>query len=60
MIITPMSTVVKGVDRFVSDPTLTGEIAEISGDTVTLRRPHEYVDEATKTNLEKFWELGYA
>lgn len=60
MIITPMSTLVKGVAQFVSDPSLTGQIAEIHGDSVTLRPPHDYVDEDSKKNLENFWNLGYA
>lgn len=60
MIITPMSTLVKGVAQFISDPRLSGEIAEIHGDSVTLRPPHDYVDEDSKKNLENFWNLGYA
>lgn len=60
MIITPMSTLVKGVAQFVSDSRLSGEIAEIHGGDVTLRPPHEYVDEDSKKNLENFWSLGYA
>lgn len=60
MIITPMSTLVKGVAQFISNPSLSGEIAEIHGDSVTLRPPHDYVDEDSKKNLENFWSLGYA
>ncbi|KAJ4414930.1 hypothetical protein N0V82_007643 [Gnomoniopsis sp. IMI 355080] len=60
MIITPMSTLVKGVAQFISDPHLSGEIAEIHGDSVTLRPPHEFVDEDSKKNLQNFWNLGYA
>lgn len=60
MVITPMSTLVKGVAQFVSDPSLSGEIAEIHGDSVTLRPPHEFVDEDSRKNLENFWSLGYA
>lgn len=60
MIITPMETLVRGVAQFVADPSLSGEIAEIHGDKVTLRPPHEYVDADTAKNLEVFWNLGYA
>ncbi|KAF3765623.1 putative short chain dehydrogenase/reductase [Cryphonectria parasitica EP155] len=60
MIITPMSTLVKGVVQLTSDPKLTGEVAEIHGDSVTLRPPHDYVDEDSRKNLENFWNLGYA
>lgn len=60
MIITPMSTLVKGVAQFINDSHLSGEIAEIHGDSVTLRPPHEYVDEDSKKNLQNFWSLGYA
>lgn len=60
MTITPMSTLVKGVAQFVSDPSLSGELAEIHGDSVTLRPPHAYVDEASRRNLANFEKLGYA
>lgn len=60
MVITPMSTLVKGVAQLISDSSLSGEIAEIHGDNVTLRPPHEYVDEDTRKNLENFERLGYA
>lgn len=60
MIITPMSTLTKGVAQLVSDPKLSGEVAEIHGTSVTLRPCHDYVDEDSKKNLENFWSLGYA
>lgn len=60
MIVTPMKTLVRGVAQFVADPSLSGEIAEIHGDKVTLRPPHEYVDEDTKKNIATFVGLGYA
>lgn len=60
MVITPMSTLVKGVAQLISDPSLSGEVAEIHGDSVTLRSPHEYVDEDSRKNLENFERLGYA
>ncbi|OIW35680.1 NAD(P)-binding protein [Coniochaeta ligniaria NRRL 30616] len=60
MIITPMETLIRGVSQFVADPSLSGEIAEIHGSKVTLRPPHEHVDEDSAKNLEVFANLGYA
>ncbi|EXJ73484.1 uncharacterized protein A1O5_03245 [Cladophialophora psammophila CBS 110553] len=60
MILTPMSTLTRGVQQLLSDPTLTGQIAEIHGDKFTLSQPPPYVDEDSGTNIETFWTLGYA
>ena len=60
MTITPMETLIRGVDQFLRDPTVSGAVAEIHGDEVTIRPPHEYVDEDSKKNIETFWDLGYA
>ncbi|KAH7020500.1 15-hydroxyprostaglandin dehydrogenase [Ilyonectria destructans] len=60
MIVTPMSTLTRGVANFIADPTLTGAVAEIHGPSVTLRDNYDYVDEDSKKNLETFWSLGYA
>ena len=60
MKITPMSTLTRGVAQLVADPSLTGRVAEIHGESVTFRGPPEWVDEDSKTNLEMFWTLGYA
>ncbi|EXJ77490.1 hypothetical protein A1O3_09716 [Capronia epimyces CBS 606.96] len=60
MIITPMSTLTRGVQQLVSDPSQTGQIAEIHGQSVTLREPLPYIDEDTGKNIETFWSLGYA
>lgn len=60
MIVTPMSTLTRGVANFIADPTLTGAVAEIHGPSVTLRDNYDYVDEDSKKNLETFWNLGYA
>ncbi|KAK4222147.1 hypothetical protein QBC38DRAFT_539751 [Podospora fimiseda] len=60
MIVTPMSTLIKGVEQLVNDESLSGEIAEIHGEKVTLRPAHEFVDEDTKKNIDTFWSLGYA
>ncbi|KAK6952791.1 hypothetical protein Daesc_005085 [Daldinia eschscholtzii] len=60
MIVTPQETLVKGIAQLVGDPNITGAVAEIHGDNVTMRPPPEYVDEATHANLETFWKLGVA
>jgi hypothetical protein len=60
MVVTPMSTLTRGVQQLVSDPSLSGQIAEIHGDHVTLSQPQSYVDEDTGKNIENFWSLGYA
>lgn len=60
MVVTPMSTLVRGVAQLLANPALNGEVAEIHGENVTLRPPHGFVDETSKTNLETFWSLGYA
>jgi hypothetical protein len=60
MIVTPMSTLTRGVQQLVSNPSLTGQIAEIHGQSVTLREPPAYADEDTGKNIETFWSLGYA
>ncbi|KAI1370531.1 NAD(P)-binding protein [Hypoxylon crocopeplum] len=60
MIVTPKSTLVKGVAQLVGDPSISGTVAEIHGESVTLRVHHDYVDDDTKANLETFWKLGFA
>ncbi|ROW17137.1 hypothetical protein VPNG_01351 [Cytospora leucostoma] len=63
MVVTPLSTLVDGVRKFVEDTSLNGELAEIHGrdpGKVTLRPPHEVVDEDSRKNLENFWRLGWA
>ncbi|KAJ5825357.1 hypothetical protein N7474_002495 [Penicillium riverlandense] len=60
MVLTPMSTAQKAVARFIEDPSLTGKVAELHGEHVTLADPPPYVDEDTGKNIETFWNLGYA
>ncbi|KAI1641548.1 putative short chain dehydrogenase/reductase [Daldinia loculata] len=60
MIVTPQETLIKGIAQLTGDPKINGSVAEIHGNSVTLRPPHEYVDEATHSNLETFWKLGVA
>ncbi|KAK5309314.1 hypothetical protein LTR93_012237 [Exophiala xenobiotica] len=59
MVLTPMSTLTQAVAEFVDNPTLSGQIAEIHGTSVTLAQPQAYVDEDTRKNMEMFWTLGY-
>lgn len=59
MILTPFSTLTRGVAQFLNDPSLTGAVAEIHGDQVTIRAPPDLVDEDTAKNLEEFWSLRY-
>lgn len=60
MILTPMETAIKGVERLVGDPSVTGKMAELHGEQVTFAEAPEYVDEDTGRNIETFWKLGYA
>lgn len=60
MIMTPMTTLVKAVDGFVSDPKRTGQVVEVHGDSVTVRNVYPYVDADSEYNLRHFWSLGYA
>lgn len=60
MILTPFETLTRGVGQFIDDPSITGAIAEIHGDYVTIRPLPEFVDEDSAKNLETFWNLGYA
>lgn len=60
MTVTPMETLVRAVDQFLADPSVSGAVAEVHGDRVTIRPPHEYVDKESGDNIETFWKLGYA
>ncbi|KAI0475199.1 15-hydroxyprostaglandin dehydrogenase [Xylariaceae sp. FL0804] len=60
MVITPKSTLIKGVVKFLDDPGLTGEVAEIHGECATIRPHHDIVDEDSRKNLAIFQSLGYA
>jgi len=60
MTVTPMETLVRAVDQFLADPSVSGTVAEVHGDRVTIRPPHEYVDKESGDNIETFWRLGYA
>ena len=45
MVVTPIKTLIRGVDQFLADPSVSGEAAGIHGDKVTIRPHHEYVNE---------------
>jgi hypothetical protein len=60
MILTPMSVLVDAIREFVTNPTMSGVTAEISGEKFTLRDPPEMVDDITRKNFDAFWSLGYA
>ncbi|KAJ5203785.1 uncharacterized protein N7498_004664 [Penicillium cinerascens] len=51
MILTPMSTAAKAVAQLVGDETLTGRVAELHGEHVTLAEPPAYVDEDTDQDI---------
>lgn len=57
MVITPMDTLIRGVALFIDDPTLTGQVAEIHGDSVTIRSHHDFADEDSKNNIDMFWKV---
>ncbi|KAI3325453.1 NAD(P)-binding protein [Xylariaceae sp. AK1471] len=59
MVVTPPSTLIKGVERLLNDTSLNGQVAEIHGESVTLRPPHEVVDEDSRHNLGEFTRFGY-
>ncbi|KAK0724836.1 hypothetical protein B0H67DRAFT_641334 [Lasiosphaeris hirsuta] len=58
MVVTPMSTLIRGVADFIADPSLTGQVAEIHGSSVTIRLQHEFVDKDTEHNIEMFWDFA--
>lgn len=60
MTITPMSTLISAIQEFATNESLSGIIAEVSGEKFTIRSPPEFVDEISKKNLDAFWALGYA
>ncbi len=60
MRLTPMSTLIDGVRELVSNHSLIGVVAEISGEKYTFREPPEFVDAMTRENFETFWRLGCA
>lgn len=60
MTITPMSTLINAVQELVTNESLSGVTAEVSGEKFTFRDPVEFVDEISRKNMDAFWALGYA
>ncbi len=60
MTITPMSTLTRGIEQILGDPSLTGQVAEIHGEKVTIRAHQEYMDKESEMNIAMFSMLGYA
>ncbi|CEI41642.1 hypothetical protein FVEN_g3711 [Fusarium venenatum] len=60
MVITPMSTLIRAVQQFVTEPSRTGQVAELNEDTITMRPPVEYANAGAEHNNRMFWKLGYA
>ena len=57
-----MSTALRAYDMFLDDPTLTGQIAELSIDKVIFRKQIEYANENQRWMLEdalKVWQQAY-
>lgn len=60
MHMTPMSTLLKTIEEFCFNTSLSGITAEVSGEKFTLREPPEFVDEISRENIAMFSKLGYA
>jgi NAD(P)-dependent dehydrogenase (short-subunit alcohol dehydrogenase family) len=60
MILTPMSTLTRGVEGWVGNRRRTGEVCEVHGEGFTVRAVCDFVDEDSRRNLEEFSRLGYA
>lgn len=65
--VTPRSTIVRAVNKFLDDDTLTGQAAECSGENIHLRKQPEWGDEGSEyimTNKleaelkKKGWKMG--
>ncbi|KAK6709495.1 hypothetical protein SNK04_010441 [Fusarium graminearum] len=60
MVITPMSTLIRAVEQFVTDPSRSGQTAELNEEEITLRPHVEYANAGAEHNNKMFWKLGYA
>ena len=59
---TPMSTAIKAYDDFLNDHTLTGQVAELSKDSVYYRKQIEFPDETMRwlsLDSGEVWRAGY-
>ncbi|KAK5625160.1 hypothetical protein RRF57_000876 [Xylaria bambusicola] len=59
MILTPDSTLVKGVEKLLNNVELNGQVLEIHGDNVTVRPPHDVIDADSRHNLAEFVRFRY-
>ncbi|KAK1455612.1 hypothetical protein CMEL01_04372 [Colletotrichum melonis] len=58
MVVTPMSTLIKGVSQIINDTSLNGKIVEIHDENPTIRdEPYQFVSDGTRHNQEKAWEM---
>ncbi|KIV91480.1 hypothetical protein PV10_06015 [Exophiala mesophila] len=46
--ITPAATIVKAIERFIDDPSITGQVAECSGEEIFYRDGHAFSNEGSK------------
>ncbi|KAK4675665.1 hypothetical protein QC764_506270 [Podospora pseudoanserina] len=61
MVITPMETLIKAVDRFVKGgKEVNGQVVEVHGGDITVREAHAFVDADTERNFVRFRGLGWA
>lgn len=60
MALTPMQTAINAVDRLMGDPSLTGRVLELHGESFSFAEQQEFVNDGTRDNIEMFWKLGYA
>ncbi|CAP49302.1 uncharacterized protein PODANS_5_6270 [Podospora anserina S mat+] len=61
MVITPMETLIKAVDRFVKGgKEVNGQVVEVHGGDITVREAHAFVDADTERNFARFRGLGWA
>ncbi|KAK4642046.1 LOW QUALITY PROTEIN: hypothetical protein QC761_506270 [Podospora bellae-mahoneyi] len=61
MVITPMETLTKAVDRFVKGgKEVNGQVVEVHGGDITVREAHAFVDADTERNFVRFRGLGWA
>ena len=61
--ITPLSTATKAIDTFLGDPTMTGQVVELSLDQLYFRKIPEWANESQRWIGEEsgsFWEKAYA
>jgi hypothetical protein len=60
MIHTPVSSVVKAVQKIISDNSHAGQIVEVSGDVpgFYFRQQIDYPDEMTTKNFNAWWQLA--